>query len=691
MKHDLKKLSFLFLLSCALSVGIPVAQAQAPAASVTHGIVVADMDRSVRPGDDFYEFANGHWLRTTEIPSDLSSVSVFSQLTQLSNVRTAALIQDVAKSDKAESADAQKIADLYRSYMDEAKIESTSLGPLKPELDRINAIRDKHELARVLGEDLRADVDPLNDTNYHTPNLFGVWVAPGFSDPAHYALYMLQGGLEMPDREYYVQDNEHMRDIQTKYRAHVIAMLKLAGISDSDKRADRVLGLEHDIAEQHWSLADDQDVHKADNPWKMSDFASKAPGLDWKEFFRAASLNSVKTIIVWQPSAITGEAALVSTVPLETWKDWLTFHAIEDHAEELPRAFRDEQFAFSDGVLSGIEQQEPRWQRAVDMVNNLLGDAVGKLYAQRYFPPESKARAQKMVTNIIAAFNTRIDALTWMDPSTEAEAHKKLNALYVGIGYPEVWKDYSGLEIKPDDLYGNKWRSAMFQYRQELSRLGKPVERREWCMTPQTVNAVNLPLQDALNFPAAILEPPFFDSQAPDAFNYGAIGSIIGHEVSHTFDSEGSAFDSTGALRNWWKPSDLQHFNAATEKLVEQYDHYHPFSDLTLNGRQTLGENIADLGGLEASYDAYHASLQGKTAPEQDGFSGDQQYFIAYAQSHRSRIRAAALRKKVMTNAHSPWQYRTYTVRNVDAWYQTFHVKPGEKLYLTPTERVQIW
>ncbi|HXF11865.1 MAG TPA: M13 family metallopeptidase, partial [Terriglobales bacterium] len=507
----------------------------------------------------------------------------------------------------------------------------------------------------------------------------------------HYTVYLLQGGLELPDREYYLSDSEHMRTLRTQYQAHISAMLKLAGLSDPDARAKRVFDLEHAIAEKHWSLNDDQDIHKANNPWKRSDFAAKAPGLDWDAYFSAAGLSHQSNFIVWQPSAFTAESALVASASLESWKDLLSYHLIENYGGVLPKAFADERFAFFGKTLSGTPEQRPRWQRGVAVVNAVLGDEVGKIYAQHYFPPEAKERAQKMVANIVAAFHKRIDALSWMDAATKAEAQAKLNTLYVGIGYPETWHDYSGLQIKPDDIFGNLWRDGTFHYDQQISRIGKNVDRHEWSMTPQTVNAVNLPLQNALNFPAAILQPPFFDKDAPDAVNYGAIGAIIGHEVSHTFDSEGSTFDSKGALRNWWTPADLKHFEAATAKLVEQYDNYHPFPDLALHGKQTLGENIADLGGIAAAYDAYVGTLNGKTAPEQDGFSGSQQFFIAYGQAHQNKTREAALRRQVLTNEHSPSEYRTDTVRNIDAWYKDFQVEPGETLYLPPDERVRIW
>lgn len=656
-----------------------------------HGVIVGDIDHSVKPGDNFFEYANGEWLKRTEIPPDRGTVTVFSLINDVATKRTSDLIEGIAKSNPAPGSGNRKIADLYNSFMDEAGIEAKGMAPIKPYLDEVAAIHDRKDLARVIGEQLRADVDPLNNTNFHTTNVFGLWVGPDFRDSDHYTAFLLQGGIELPDREYYLNNSEHMLALRKQYQAHISAMFKLAGFSDPDARAVRVLELERAIAMRHWSLADDQDIHKADNPWKQSEFATKAPGLDWNEFFRAAGLTKQENFIVWQPSAIEGESLLVGSAPLDSWKDLLSYHLIEELGSELPKAIADERFDFVGKVLFGTPEQMPRWRRAVAIVNFALGDEVGKQYAAKYFPPESKAHVQAMVAQIVAAFHKRIDALTWMNPATKAEAHAKLAALYVGIGYPETWEDYSGLEIKPDDIFGNVWRASEFEYHRWVNRLGRTVDRHEWCMTPQTVNAVNLPLQNALNFPAAILEPPFFDAKAPDSVNYGAIGSIIGHEVSHTFDSEGSTFDAKGALRNWWTPADLKHFEASTQQLVEQYNSYHPFPDLPLNGAQTLAENIADLGGLAAAYDAYHASLGGKTEPNRDGFSPDQQFFLGYGQSRRGKSREAALRRQVMTDEHSPSEYRAAMVRNIDAWYSAFDVKEGEKLYLPPDERVRIW
>jgi putative endopeptidase len=657
----------------------------------THGIAVANMDRSVTPGDDFYLYVNGDWIKRTEIPPDRARIGVFTKLDEVSSKRTAALIEEAAKSNAAAGSGVRKIADLYNSYTDEAGIEAKGLAPLQPILDPIAAIQDKKELAFALGKTLRADVDALNNTNFHTANLFGLWVAPGFNDSEHYAAYLLQGGLELPDREYYLAASEHMKQVREGYQAHIAAMLRLAGVSDSETRAKRVMELERAIAEKHLSLAENEDIHKANNTWRQSDFAAKAPGLDWAEYFRGAGLTKQASFIVWQPSAFTGESALVASISLQAWKDWLAYHEIEAAAGFLPQELADERFAFFGKALTGAQQQRPRWQRGVIVVNGFLGDEVGKIYAQRYFPPESKTRAEAMVANLIAAFHKRIDTLDWMDPKTKAEAKAKLSTLYVGIGYPETWRDYSEYQVKADDIFGNVWRGRLFDYQKDLARLGKPVNRKEWSMTPQTVNAVNLPLQNALNFPAAILQPPFFDPQAPDAVNYGAIGTVIGHEISHTFDTEGSAFDSQGRVRNWWTDADLKHFEEATARLAAQYDRYKPFADLAVNGQQTLAENIADVAGISAAYDGYHVALGGKAASEQDGFSGDQQFFIAFGQNWGSKSRDAALRQQVLTDPHAPAQYRAETVRNIDAWYPAFSVTAGEKLYLAPPDRVRIW
>ncbi len=689
MKHSMRLTRA--VLCAVILLSFTAAFAQEAAAPATHGINVQNIDKSVKPGDDFFRYANGEWIKKTEIPPDRGSLGVFAALGDKANKRTADLIEEAAKAKAAPGTDTRKIADLYNSYMNEEAIEKAGLTPVQPLLKKFAAIKDKKELAAVLGSTLRADVDPLNNTNYHTVNFIGLWAAPGFQDYEHYTPYLLQGGLVLPDREYYVSDSQRMKTIRAKYQAHVSNILKLAGFTDTDARAERIVGLEHAIAEKHVGLADSEDVIKANNTWKQADFNAKAPGLDWTEFFRAAGLGKQPQFIVWQPAAFTGEAALVGSTPLDTWKDWLAFHVLEQYSGVLPKAFAEERFDFFGKQLSGTPQMRPRWQRGVGVVNGNLGEVVGKIYAQRYFSPKAKAEAQEMVKNIIDAFHKRIDALDWMAASTKKEAQAKLDVLYVGIGYPETWRDYSKYEVKPDDIFGNLYRSSEYEYNFQKARLGSKVDTHEWCMTPQTVNAVNLPLQNALNFPAAILEAPFFDAEAPAAHNYGAIGSVIGHEISHSFDTAGSTFDSKGRLRNWWTDADLKHFEQVTQALARQYDAYKPFPDLAVNGQLTLAENIADVAGIAAAYDGYKASLAGKPAPMQDGFTGDQQFLISFGQNWGSKAREAAARAQVMGDGHAPGEYRADTVRNIDSWYASFDVKPGDKLYLEEAQRVRIW
>ena len=666
-------------------------QSNSAAKPEQHGIQVENMDRSVKPGDNFYLYANGDWIKRTEIPADRGGMGVFTALSDKASKNTQAIIEDAGKANAPSGSEQRKIADLYHSYMDEAAIEARGMAPVKPYLDAVAKIKDRKDLAHALGETLRNDVDALNNTNFFTRNLFGLWVAPGFSDSDRYAPYLLEGGTTLPSPDYYIADNEHMKTIRTKFQQHVANMFKLAGYDKPEERAAHVMELETAIAKVHTSLADDEDIKTANNPWTKADFATKAPGMDWDEYFAAAGLASQKDYIVWQPKGFAGESALVASASLDAWKDWLVFHQIEAYSGFLPKAMADERFDFFGKTLSGISQQRPRERRAVGLVDGLMGDAVGKIYAERYFTPEAKQAAQDMVANIIAAFRKRIDSLDWMAPETKAEAQAKLTTLYVGVGYPETWKDYATYEVKPDDLYGNVDRFSLWDYHREIARLGKQVDKHEWSMDPQTVNAVNLPLQNALNFPAAILQPPFFDAKAPAVTNYGAIGSVIGHEISHTFDTEGSTFDSKGRIRDWWTPADYKHFEGATKRLEEQFDAYAPFPDLHVNGKQTIAENIADNGGLAASYDGYRTANHGGMGPDFDGFTGDQQFFIAFAQNWGSKQREQGLRQQVMGDPHSPSEYRTDEVRNMDAWYKAFDVKPGDKLYLAPADRVEVW
>jgi putative endopeptidase len=667
------------------------AAAPAPAKAPTAGVDLAGIDHAVQPGDDFDGYANGAWRAKAAIPADRSSTGVFFDVFQKAEKRNAELIQGMAASHPAAGSDAARIADYYTAYMDQAGIEQRGLKPLQPTFDRIDAIASTADLARVLGEDTRVDVDPLNATNYSTEHLFGLFVAQGLEDPSHNMAYLLQGGLGMPNRDYYLSSDPAMVAIRDKYKAYVAAMLKQAGIADSDAKAAAVYALEAKIAKAQASIVETEDVHKANNPWPVADFASKAPGLDWATYFKAAGLDGQATIDAWQPGAIAKLSALTASEPLQAWKDWLAFHALNENAAVLPKAFDELSFGFYGTALTGTPQQRDRWKRALSAVNTALGDAVGKLYVQKYFPASSRARVQQMVSNLLAVFPERIDQLDWMSAETKAKAKAKVAATKVGVGYPDTWRDYAALVVKPDDALGNLERARLAETRHQLAKLGQPVDRGEWWMTPQTVNAVNLPLQNALNFPAAILEPPFFDPGADAAANYGSIGATIGHEISHSFDNTGAEFDAQGRLANWWTPSDAAHFKAAGAKLIAQYNAYEALPGLHLNGAQTLGENIADLAGLAVAHDAYIKSLGGKPAPVIDGLSGDQRFFLAFAQSWRSKTRDAALRAQVVSDGHAPGRFRAQTVRNIDAWYDAFAPKPGQALYLKPEDRVRIW
>jgi len=648
------------------------------------------VDSTTRPGDAFYQYVNGAWLKGTEIPADRSSMSDGAVLSEQADRRTREIIQQTAQ-DRNSTADARKIADFYNAFMDEASIEKLGLGPLDTRLREIAAIRDRKTLSRVLGGQLRADVDALNNTEFYTGNLFGLWVAQDLDDPTRYAPFLMQGGLGMPDRDYYLDDAPATTAIRAKYTPHLAKVLTLANIKDADAKAKRIFDLEKRMAAVHATRADSNDVTKANNHWSRKDFDSKAPGLDWQEFFAAAGLGGQSTFIVWHPGAVTGLSALVASQPLETWKDYLTVRLIERASTYLPKAFVDERFEFYSKTLSGTPKPRDRWKRGIAATNVALGDAVGKLYAARYFTPAEKARAEAMVHNLIAAFSRRIDQLAWMQPETKARAKAKLAVLKIGVGYPDHWIDYSSLVIRSDDAFGNAQRAELFETQRNLAKLGKPVDRSEWVMTPQTVNAVNLPVMNAMNFPAAILQPPYFDPKRPAVMDYGATGATIGHEISHSFDDQGAQFDATGKLHNWWQPQDFAHFKEASQKLAKQYDQYRPFPDLALNGQQVLSENIADRAGLAVTYDAWRLSLNGKVAPVVDGFSGDQQFFMSFVQSWRTKEREAALRQQVIIDGHAPAEYRADTVRNLDAWYEAFGVKPGEKLYLAPDQRVRIW
>jgi putative endopeptidase len=655
------------------------------------GIELAAIDKSVSPGDDFNKYANGAWEKTAEIPADKSNVSVFSIINDRAQERKAELIDGIVKSNPAAGSDDARIANFYKAYMDTGAIEKRGLTPIKPDLDRIQAIADKGALAEAIGRSLRADEDPLNATNLHTENLFGIFVTQAFSDPTKTVPYILQGGLGLPDRDYYVSSDPAMVKLRGAYTPYVAKILTLAGFPNAQARAQKIVALETKLAQAHETLETTQDVTKANNPWKRADFDKKAPGVDWGRLLGAAQLGNQQDFVVWQPATVTRTAALIGSEPLDVWKDWLAFHRINQMTEVLPKAFDDANFAFYGTEINGTPQQQPRNKRAFNALDTWLGDAVGKRYVDKYFPASSKADIDGMVTNIKAALEKRIDALAWMAPATKAEAKKKVQTMVVGIGYPNKWRDYGSLDVRADDAFGNMDRAKLANYQNQLAKIGQAPDRNEWWLEPQIVNAQNQPLQNSLNFPAAILDKGFYDPAADPAANYGAIGSVIGHEISHSFDNLGATVDSSGKLRNWWTPEDLAHFKEAGAALAAQYDAYEALPGLHLNGTQELGENIADVAGLAAAYDAWKASLNGKPSPVIDGLTGDQRFFLAYAQSHRGKLRDAALRARIATDVHAPGPWRVQTVRNIDAWYPAFNVKPGQKLYLAPGKRITVW
>jgi len=654
------------------------------------GIDVAAMDKTVKPGDDFYGYSNGTWLRTARIPDDRAQFGAFTQAELETNKQLGRLIDDIVKGDAAPDSNPGRIRTYYTAYLDTARIDAAGMEPVRADLARFDAITSVADLSRVLGAQVRADVDPFNSTDFQTENLFGLFVTRSLTGDAQVP-YLLQGGLGLPEREYYLSAEPKMAAIRTKYRAYIAQLFTEAGLPDAAARAERVYALEMKIATAHATRAQSEDFSRPLPEWSAAEFARKAPGIDWAAFLAASGLPEQVRITAYHPQAIAKLSALVAKEPLATWKDWLAFHQINANADVLPHGIDAAHFAFYGTVLRGIAKEQPRERRALDAVNEALGDALGKIYVDQYFPEAAKREIEGMVGGIKAAFERRIATLDWLAPQTRAQAMEKVRTIEVGVGYPDSWKDYSAFTVRPNEAYANKIAAGKVRLSQQLAKLGKPLDPREWWMNVQLVNAVNLPLQNALNFPAAILQRPFFDAKADPAFNYGAIGAVIGHEISHSFDNNGAAFDAKGRLRNWWTAADAGRFAKAGAALAAQYDHYRPFPDLHVNGKLTLGENIADVAGLSAAWDAYRASLKGKEPPVIDGFTGDQRFFIAYAQAWGTKYRDEALRGRIATDGHAPAQYRALTVRNIDAWYRAFDVQPGDKLYLAPEHRVRIW
>ncbi len=681
--------STLALAACNNSIGNDAATQQVKPGSVS-GLDLSSLDKSVKPGDDFFGYANGNWVKRTVIPADRSSVGGFYIADQQREKNTLEMMDALLKASAAADSDDGRIVNYYKAYLDTAAIDKAGIAPAKADLDAITAIADKRGLASAIGGTLRADVDPFNSTNYKTDHLFGLFVTQGLKTPGETLPYILQGGLGMPEREYYLSGDAKMAGLRAKYLTYVETVMKAAGDPDPAAAA-RVIALETKIARAHESRADSEDFTKAAEVWSRADLDAKAPGIDWGALLGAAQLGSAQKFEAYHAAAIPKLAALVGSEPLDAWKEWLVFHTLNERASVLPAAIRDASFAFNGTAINGIPQQRPRDKLAMNATSNALQDAVGKAYVAKYFSAAAKAEIQRMAEGIKAAFAKRVEALAWMAPATKAEAIKKVRSIVVGVGYPDHWRDDTGLAISPSDAYANAKTASLANTRVQLAKIGKPMERGEWWMPAQLVNAVNLPVQNALNFPAAILVKPFFDPNADAAFNYGAIGAVIGHEISHSFDNNGALFDSTGVMRNWWSPADFTHFTQSGKALADQYDQYSPYPGVHVNGPLTLSENIADVAGLSAALDAYKVSLAGKPAPVMDGFTGDQRFFIAYAQAWADKTREESVRSHIATDGHAPDQYRALTVRNLDAWYDAFGVKPGDKLYLAPDKRVHVW
>ena len=647
-----------------------------------------DIDRSTKAGDDFYHFANGSWLKTAVIPAGQATYDTRSLLVARTTQRVRDLIQEAAAAHPAKGSVAQKVGDYYASFMDESSIEAKGLTPLADEMAEISAIHSKKSLSAYLGTTFNTEVDGLTGNADH---VFGVWVNQSFTDSQHYVFHLLQGGLGMPDRDDYLDQSPKVAVLRDQYRSHVAAMLKLAGIDDVETKAARILTLEIQIAKTHAPDADGADAFKQNNPWKLTDFGRKAPGMDWDAYFQAAGVSEQTEFVVWQPSAVTGISALVGSESLDLWMDYLRFHLIEHYDSVLPKAVAAEHFAFYGTLLSGMQQATDRSEAAIAATNAALGQAVGQLYTQRYFPPEAKARANAMVSDLIAAYRARIPNLTWMSPQTRQMALTKLAALRIGVGYPDRWIDYATLDVTRGDAFGNMRRAEAFNRLGNLAKLKQPADPDEWRIDPQIVGAVILFSPNTETFSAGLLQPPFFDPQGDAASNYGSAGAGIAHEISHSFDELGNIYDAQGCLRKWWTAEDLAKYHAAAEKLVAQFNGCCPLPDLCVNGKQVLTENIADLAGLLTAHDAYVLSLKGKVDVVINGLTGEQRFFLAFAQRWRKAQSEAALRRQIKTDTHSPGEYRSDTVRNVDAWYKAYHVMPGAKLYLKPEDRVGIW
>ncbi|HEY1631614.1 MAG TPA: M13 family metallopeptidase [Rhizomicrobium sp.] len=652
----------------------------------TWGVDLAAMDKSVKPGDDFFQHVNGTWYKTATIPADRSSTGSFQDLRVLSEKR----MQEIAASLDARkdlSAEETKLRDLYDAFNDQAQIDKSGLAPAQHDLDRIAHLKTKDDLAAAFGDPMLGLDAPFDASIAFNPK-----------NTNEYALIFSQGGLGMPDRDYYIKTGDADLDkTRDAYKKHLAAMFTLAGLKDGDARAAKVYDLEYKLADATWPNADRRDTDKVFNPVTVTELKALTPGFAWDAYLKAGNLNAnssrgERTVIVAEKSGFPKFAQIIADTPMDTWRDYLTARYLHTYAAYLPKSFDDEDFAFYSGTLQGVTQQLPRTARAAHVLDNLMGEALGKLYTAKYFPPEAKAKAVELVDNLLAAYKTDVKTLAWMSPATRAKALDKLNKFGIKIGYPDHWRDYSELTIKRDDLIGDIQRADMFEWNRQASRVDQPVDKSEWGMTPPTVNAYDNPFFNEIVFPAAILQPPFFDANADDAVNYGGIGAVIGHEISHGFDDQGAKFDAQGNVNDWWTPADTVAFKAKQDALGAQYSAFEPLPGLHVNGAFTMGENIADNAGLAIALKAYHISLNGKKAKTIDGYSGDQRFYLSYGQIWRSKMRDGALRQQILSNEHSPAMFRPIgATRNQDEWYAAFGVKKGDKYYLPPDQRVHLW
>ena len=676
--------ALLVIAACGQKAEQPAAEAPAadePVALIS-GIDVSGMDTSVRPGDDFFAYVNGTWVKETEMPADKARYGLFNILSDESQEAVKVIIEQSATGDFAKGTDEQKVGDLYNSYLDWDTRNAKGIEPLQPELDRISAISSHDELAVYFAEATKRALDAP----------FGVGQLPDPKDPQRYAIAAGQSGLGLPDREYYLKDDEKFEEIRNKYVAHIAKMFDLAGLADGAAAADTIMALETRIAAEHMTKEQSRRYLENYKKVELAELPALMPSFNWDGFLAELEISNVPFIGVFTMDYLKALDGIITDTDLDTWKTYLTWSALNNTAGRLTRDLDVQNFEFYGKVLSGTEEQREDWRRATNLVDGTVGEVVGKVYVKRHFPPEAKERMLGLVGNLVKAYEKSIKELDWMTDTTKAEALDKLSKFHPMVGYPDKWRDYSALDIEADDLYGNIERAALAEFRRQRDRHDGPVDKLEWGINPQTVNAYYHPLNNQIVFPAAILQPPFFNMEADDAVNYGAIGAVIGHEIGHGFDDSGSTFDGDGVLRNWWTDEDRAAFEERTGALVSQYDEFRPFEDLAVNGEFTQGENIGDLGGITIGLLAYQMSLDGQEPPVIDGFSGVQRVFLGFGQVWRGIIRDEAMRTQIATDPHSPAVYRTNgPVRNVPEWYEAFEVAEADALYLPPEERVKIW